>query len=258
MHADRTCALRALPLLFLLGGCDWFTDFRDQPKYEPWESEADSIPFRANPQMSVPLGGMSVPGLVVSYRPLPLVIDSIAAIATNPIAADARSLENGRKSYQINCAVCHGVAGRGDGPVTRYGVPGIGLVSPRAAAFSDGYLYGMIRNGRGMMPTYNRIPETERWDLVNYLRGLQGRHQVAAAPAGYPGETGAALPSADAMAPTRPAPDYLRRGSQAGLPLGASAQRPGAVAPADSARADTAGTAATPAPAVTPTPGVRP
>ena len=31
----------------------------------------------------------------------------------------------------------------------------------------------MIRNGRGTMPTYNRIEEMERWDVVNYVRGLQ-------------------------------------------------------------------------------------
>lgn len=227
MSADRRRALRALPLL-LLGACSWFTDFRDQPKYEPWETANDSTPFRANPQFSVPLNGSPAPGLLVSYRPVPQALDSVAAlVGANPVPADARSLENGRKSYQINCAVCHGATGRGDGPATQYGVIPMPITTPVTVGRTDGYLYAMIRNGRATMPTYNRIPELERWDIVNYVRGLQGRHQVVTAPAGVPGETGATLPAATELAPTRPAPYYHRVGSQAGIPLG-----PGATAPA--------------------------
>ena len=220
--SDKRRALRAVPLL-LLGACSWFTDFRDQPKYEPWETENDSTPFRANPQLSVPMHGMAAPGLLVSYRPAPNVIDSIAAlVGPNPVAPDARSLENGRKSYQINCSVCHGPDGSGNGPGVRYGLVPFPLTSAQTVGRSDGYIWGMIRNGRGLMPTYNRIPDMERWDIVNYVRGLQGRHQVVKAPAGVPGETGATLPAATEMAPTRPAPYYNRVGSQAGIPLGAN------------------------------------
>jgi mono/diheme cytochrome c family protein len=261
MRADRRPfrVLRALPLL-LLGACSWFTDFRDQPKYEPWETANDSTPFRANPQFSVPMSGMPAPGLLVSYRPLIPVIDSVAMlVGANPMAADARSLENGRKSYQINCAVCHGAAGRGDGPATTYGVIPMPLVGPTTRALSDGQIFGIIRNGRGNMPTYNRIPDMERWDIINYLRGLQGQHPVVTAPAGVPGETGATLPSATDMAPTRPAPYYNRIGSQAGIPLGRHAAAPAAAGvPTDSAAMtvpaagqDTA--APRPAPAAAPT-----
>ena len=38
----------------------------------------------------------------------------------------------------------------------------------------------MIRNGRGLMPTYNRIEEPDRWDIVNYLRAIQGKGTIAA------------------------------------------------------------------------------
>ena len=267
--SDRRRALRVVPLL-LLGACSWFTDFRDQPKYEPWETENDSTPFRANPQLSVPMHGMAAPGLLVSYRPAPNVIDSIAAlVGPNPVPADARSLENGRKSYQINCSVCHGPDGSGNGPGVRYGLVPFPLTSAQTVGRSDGYIWGMIRNGRGLMPTYNRIPDMERWDIVNYVRGLQGRHQVVKAPAGVPGETGATLPSATEMAPTRPAPYYNRIGSQAGIPLGpnTTAGGPGGVppvaadtsaapavpgAPAPGTGPDTSARRAAPAPAATP------
>lgn len=246
MSADRRMRRVAgvLPLL-ALAACSWFTDFRDQPKYEPWETDNDSTPFRSNPQLSIPMHGMSAPGLLVSYRPLPNVIDSVAAIVgANPVAADARSLENGRKSYQVNCGVCHGVAGKGfqEAPTGKYGVYAPALASGNSVALSDGQLYGIIRNGRGMMPTYNRIPDVERWDVINYIRGLQGRHQVVTAPAGVPGETGATLPSATEMAPTRPAPYYNRIGSQAGIPLGRTSAQPAPVSPAADSAAATADT----------------
>ena len=74
----------------------------------------------------------------------------------------------------------------------------------------------MIRNGRGLMPTYNRIEEMDRWDVVNYVRGLQGRYAVATGPVGLPGETGDKVPGFSQSGPTRPSPYYNHAGSQAG------------------------------------------
>jgi mono/diheme cytochrome c family protein len=190
----------------LASGCSWFTDFKDQPKVEPWESVSDSVPPRGNPQNSVPIQGAIVPGFLVSRQPLPGTIDSMAALP-NPVPADARSLDNGRKLYQINCTVCHGQAGLGNGPAVKYGMVGIALANDRVRGLSDGYIWGMIRNGRGLMPTYNRIEDLERWDVVNYVRGLQGRYQVDTTMA-QPGVTGDALPGPSPTAPTRAAPFF--------------------------------------------------
>jgi hypothetical protein len=44
-----------------------------------------------------------------------------------------------------------------------------------------------------------------RWDIVNYLRGLQGRYPVKTGPVGFPGQTGAALLGASNVGPTVPA-----------------------------------------------------
>jgi mono/diheme cytochrome c family protein len=117
-HSRR--ALRAAlgaVILVVMPACEWFTDFKDQPKIEPWESPIDSVAPRGQPQGSVPTTGMMVPEWQVSYRPLPQVVDSMSGLA-NPVPADERSLRNGRKYYAINCAVCHGDTGKGDGPAT--------------------------------------------------------------------------------------------------------------------------------------------
>lgn len=87
-------------------------------------------------------------------------------------------------------------------------MPGINLTTDVTKGRSDGYIFGMIRNGRGLMPTYNRIEEPDRWDVVNYLRALQGMNGMKAetGPLAVPGVTGDKLPGATRTAPTRPAP----------------------------------------------------
>lgn len=212
-------------LLSVTAACSWFTDFKDQPKVEPWESVSDSVPPRGNPQNSVPIQGAVVPGFLVSRQPFPATIDSMAGLP-NPVPADARSLDNGRKLYQINCAVCHGATGAGSGPAVRYGMAGIALVNDRVRGLSDGYIWGMIRNGRGLMPSYNRIEELERWDVVNYVRGLQGRYPVDTTIA-QPGVTGDALPGPTVDAPTRPAPFFNPVRAAAGAGRSTSATAPG-------------------------------
>ncbi|MBA3672117.1 MAG: cytochrome c [Gemmatimonadaceae bacterium] len=190
---SRVASLGALVLS--VGACSWFTDFKQQPKFDPWDSTSDTVPMRGNPQFSVPTSGSYAPGFAVSRAPLPGTVDSMSGIA-NPVAADARSLDNGRRYYQINCAVCHGESGKAgpEAPITKYMLFAPPLVGASAEGKSDGYLWGMIRNGRGLMPSYNRIDEYDRWDVVNYIRGLQGRHAVVAKPVGLPGETGDKLP----------------------------------------------------------------
>jgi len=227
-------------LVVVLGACSWFTDFKEQPKPDPWES-ADSVPMRGNPQNSVSIYGSAAPGYAVSRERLPGTVDSMKTLA-NPSPADARSLNNGHKYYAINCAVCHGFEGKGDGAATKFGMPGIAIVGPGANAevnLTDGYIWGMIRNGRGLMPSYNRIEELDRWDVVNYVRGLQGRHQVATGPLGLPGETGDKVPGYSQMGPTRASPWYgAHGGSQAGPSRGAHDAATGAGA-ATSASTDT-------------------
>ncbi len=194
----------------LLTACEWFTDFKRQPSIWTWEQVKDSTtPSRGNPQMSVPTGGMAVAGYQVSYSALPATIDSMAGLR-NPTAASDSSLANGRKYFQINCAVCHGDRAMGDGPATRYGMPGINLTMDMTKGRTDGYIFGMIRNGRGLMPPYNRIEELDRWDVVNYVRALQGMggKTVPVGPLAAPGVTGDKVPGPTRMGPNQPAPFF--------------------------------------------------
>lgn len=198
-------------LAIISGACSWFTDFKQQPKIDPWESEADTIAMRGNPQFSVPVYGTAAPGFAFDRAASIAAVNAMSGLS-NPAPADERSLRNGRMQFEINCAVCHGLAGAGNGPVTQnnFGFPPFPIgAGSNAANLSDGTIFGIIRNGRGLMPSYNRIEEPDRWDLINYLRTLQnGTAPQTASPLGRPGETGTKAPGATQTAPTRPAPHY--------------------------------------------------
>ncbi len=229
----RATQLLALALgASAVSACSWFTDFKDQPDIDPWQSAADTIGARGNPQGSVPLGGSMAPGFMASYANGGKVLDDTLAALRNPVPADPRSLDNGRKYYQINCAVCHGMAGGvapaaagagalGDGPILKYGLYPPSLRTDRVRGQSDGYLWGIIRNGRGAMPSYDRIEEMDRWDVVNYIRALQAANVVVpTTAAGMPGQTGRTVPGATRMGPTVPSPYVHPDGTVSGEAYG--------------------------------------
>jgi mono/diheme cytochrome c family protein len=138
----------------------------------------------------------------------------------NPYAHDDPVvLEIGRIMYDRHCAVCHGVTGLGDGPVVGPGrfplAPSI--VEGPALGQSDGYMYAIIRAGRGLMPSYGgRIAHHERWAIVNYMRALQAAGGAPAAAPAQPAPEPPAdtLPAAAApAAPTGPGAAALDPGT---------------------------------------------
>jgi mono/diheme cytochrome c family protein len=82
--------------------------------------------------------------------------------------------------YQNFCAVCHGTTGNANGPVSQQmGAPS--LLTPRARASADGYIYSISRYGRGVMPRYGDtgVVPAERWAVVSHVRKLQAQSPAA-------------------------------------------------------------------------------
>lgn len=116
--------------------------------------------------------------------------DLLAAdtLLDNPLAPTPEVLEQGEVLYLQYCVMCHGEQGAGDGPVVGENrlppLPTLNLLSDRAMNdLSDGYIWGMIANGRGVMPSYARVPVEDRWMIVEYVRELQAR-SAGATPSG--------------------------------------------------------------------------
>jgi mono/diheme cytochrome c family protein len=88
-------------------------------------------------------------------------------------------LSVGKKLYDLNCALCHGQTGIGDGPAGN----GLSPKPANIAAFtkmpmaSDAYLNWTISEG-GMpinspMPAFkNSLNEQQIWDIIQYIRTL--------------------------------------------------------------------------------------
>jgi len=92
----------------------------------------------------------------------------------SPLQGDEATIKAGKKIYNQYCAVCHGNKGKGDG------IAGMSL-KPRPSNFtsasvqaqSDGALFWKISEGRSPMATYKQaLSETQRWQLVKYIRTL--------------------------------------------------------------------------------------
>ena len=92
----------------------------------------------------------------------------------NPVAATESSVAAGRKIYSKTCAMCHGKTGDADGPaVIELNIHPAKLSDPKLANESDGSLFWKITTGKKPMPAYGkRLSETDRWNLVNYIRTI--------------------------------------------------------------------------------------
>ena len=98
--------------------------------------------------------------------------------ARNPLGADPAAVAAGQQIYNGTCTVCHGPAGQGDrGPA---------LNTPTLAHGSDdGELFRTIRNGipNSQMAPFAQLTDTQTWQLVSYIRSLQGIAPAAGAAA---------------------------------------------------------------------------
>ena len=86
----------------------------------------------------------------------------------NPLAADPQAAAAGAKLFQRHCAQCHGRDAGGHN-----GKPN--LRSHRVRLATAGELEWLLTNGslRHGMPSWSRLPEPQRWQIVSYLKGLQ-------------------------------------------------------------------------------------
>ena len=100
----------------------------------------------------------------------------VAAKVVNPVPATEASIAAGRRTYRTFCPRCHGPEGKGDGGgAGAGGQPADFTDADWEFGGSDGEIFAAIAEGTSAdMEAYvERIPATEIWNLVNYLRTLK-------------------------------------------------------------------------------------
>ncbi len=146
----------------------WFANMKTDVAIRPYK-----MPLMP-PEGAVPIDGGD-PILPVA-APTPEVIAALGRMLPNPIESTAASIERGRERYDIYCSLCHGPTGNADGTVSQ-AMSGIvpPLTTDRVRAYTDGYIYAVIQDGRGLMKPYSdKVRGDDRWHVINYLRVLQG------------------------------------------------------------------------------------
>jgi mono/diheme cytochrome c family protein len=171
-----------------------FPDMVRQPKVKaqaPSDFYADGRGARSHVAGTVPVGYSqpSVPkeDTATMGSPYDVVVfagkedyANTGKIGTNwgnglPFNSTLATLERGRERYQIQCAVCHGATGTGNGIATKYGLVGVAnLQQQRLRDMTDGEIYNTIVNGKNTMLGYgSTIQVPDRWAIVAYIRALQ-------------------------------------------------------------------------------------
>lgn len=156
---------------------DWIVFMEIQPSYGTQDVDmatgAGPLPV---PARSIPVEGAAyIPG---------------EGAPVNPVPADETSIARGTELYNINCKMCHGDAGQGNGTISAFLVKKkpSNLTSELVRSKTDGSLFLTISNGifnpnnslfpdvefSGQMPPLNEnLSVRERWDVVNFLRTLK-------------------------------------------------------------------------------------
>lgn len=86
----------------------------------------------------------------------------------NPFAGQPDAIAAGAKLFRKNCSTCHGSEALGTKKYPN-------LHTEQVHSATDGELEWLLKNGsmKNGMPSWSRLPEQQRWQVVAFLRSLQ-------------------------------------------------------------------------------------
>jgi mono/diheme cytochrome c family protein len=96
---------------------------------------------------------------------------------TNPFAGKADAAEAGKKTYDANCASCHGATGKGDGPAGKALTPPPGNLATTVKEATPAYIHWITAEGgtaagkSSSMPAWKAILKDDQiWQVVTYIQ----------------------------------------------------------------------------------------
>lgn len=86
----------------------------------------------------------------------------------NPYAGNPSAQAAGERLFKLNCASCHGDDAEGKERHPN-------LHSERVYNATPGELQWLLTNGsmKNGMPSWSRLPEPQRWQIITFLKSLQ-------------------------------------------------------------------------------------
>jgi mono/diheme cytochrome c family protein len=161
----------ALLAVVLLAGCDVLNPMQNQEKqktYRPSDFWPDTIGMRPPPPGTVAAAAYQGEDIALGAA------EDGRPISRIPVKLTPEMLQLGRKKFEVNCAVCHGLLGDGDSLVAKNMAQRPPPSLHQRVRLEDGHYYQVISSGFGIMPSYaGELTVEERWAVVAYVRALQ-------------------------------------------------------------------------------------
>lgn len=127
------------------------------------------------------IGTLAIYQVVVSAPPgqtvIVPVVPGFAHLQPNPVRPVPAQIAAGRQVFLQNCATCHGVDGKGDGPAAANLNPKPADLTIHAPLHTDGDLYWWVTNGISgtAMPVWeSRLTDLQRWQVVTFVKNTFG------------------------------------------------------------------------------------
>ena len=91
----------------------------------------------------------------------------------NPVPNVPEARESGKRTFNGNCARCHGPLGDGTGEVSRkmhWTIPNLSSAEVQAR-WTDGELFYILGHGHGAMPSH-KLTDEKKWEVILHVRTL--------------------------------------------------------------------------------------
>lgn len=170
-------------------GLDYMPDMKNSRAYETYADH----------------GNLSAKGVVYNNRPVAGTVsrgEELPYHLTNDSAGYAQSagaidplpklnqteMVEAERLFLINCAICHGAALNGNGPLYKDGngpfaaKPANLVGDSKIVALTEGTLYHVMTYGKNLMGSYaSQLDRKQRWMIAQYVKSKQPKAQVPGA-----------------------------------------------------------------------------
>jgi len=106
-------------------------------------------------------------------------------IIKNPFPIDSMGLVRGKRLYDIQCGICHGTRGGGNGWLVdeananaKYPAAPANFLQDTFYNSTNGRFYHAIMYGKNVMGGYaDKLSYKERWEVIHYVRSLMAKEK---------------------------------------------------------------------------------
>ena len=202
----------------------------DEPHREPGLIYAPDMTYsraydyyNANPNFADGLTArLPVPGTIARGEAMPdhMVEGDTSGYKTYRIPArfDEAGVDEGRRLFNIYCAICHGPKMDGNGPIYangKFAAMPANLVQGKYLTMDEGTIYAAIKYGKNAMGSYaSQLDVYQRWQVIAYIKKFQSENGGAAFALGTGPVSGGALPDSSNVAPV-PGTDLNQKDGEA-------------------------------------------